>query len=117
MPSNHNFVYFECRVNVRRSKLAEVSPVCPQCGHQCTNLGYKIRVPPKAELAAWDRLYADLREAKRRFVTTQQENKVALTHELERRLQLLELRAVNSGRRRTIRDLKKRLDELKQHPK
>jgi hypothetical protein len=114
VPSNHNFVCFDCRVNVRRSKRAEVAPLCPQCGGECTSIGYKIPIPPKDDLSAWQRLYADLREAKRRLIVTEQERRVALTHELQRQLERLELRALNPERERTIRALKRSLDELKQ---
>jgi hypothetical protein len=117
MPSNHNFVCFDCRVNVRRSKLAEVDPLCPQCGRECTNLGYKIPIPSKDDLAAWERLYADIREAKRRLLMTQGENRAALTHQLERQIERLKSQSTNPGRERIIRDLKKRLDDLKQQPK
>jgi hypothetical protein len=90
MPANHNFVCFDCRVNVRRFKLAEVAPLCPHCGSECTNLGYKSPIPPKDDLTAWERLYADLREAKRHLVTNQEKNRVALTHALERKLERIE---------------------------
>ncbi|MES1186356.1 MAG: hypothetical protein ABUL60_21275 [Myxococcales bacterium] len=101
-------------MNVRRFKLAEVAPLCPHCGRECTNLGYKIPIPPKDDGTAWERLYADLRESKQRHVTTQDENRVALTHALERQLERLESLSNNAGRERTIRDLKKRLGDLKQ---
>ena len=109
MPSNHNFVCFECRVSVRRFKLAEFAPLCPHCGLDCTSIGYKIPVPSKDDVAAWKRLYADLQEAKRRDVMTQEENRVALTHVLERQLERLESQSTNPARERAIRDLKKRL--------
>jgi hypothetical protein len=102
MPSNHNFVCFDCRVNVRRFKLAEAAPLCPQCGRECTNLGYKIPIPSKDDQVAWERLYVDIREGKRRLLMTQEENRVALTHQLERQLEGLKSQPTNPGRERAI---------------
>ncbi|MGC4093248.1 MAG: hypothetical protein QM756_36235 [Polyangiaceae bacterium] len=113
MPSNHNFVCFECRANVRRPKLVEVAPLCPQCGRECTNVGYKIPIPPKDDLAAWQQLYTKLREAKLRLVLNEEKSRVVLVHELERQLERLESQPTNPGRERTIHELKKRLDDLK----
>lgn len=116
MPSNHNFVCFDCRVNVRRSKLAEMAPLCPACGRECASLGYKMPIPSKEDLAAWKRLSDDFREAKRHLVMVQDAKRVALTHEIERKLKLLELQPKNPGRERAIRDLKRRLDDLTRPP-
>ena len=117
VPSNHNYVCFECRVNVRRFALAEVAPLCPQCGRGCTDLGYKVPIPEKSDLVAWQRIEVDLREFKRRLLMTQEEERVATTHELERQIEDLESRPTNVGRERTIRDLRKRLQELKRQPR
>jgi hypothetical protein len=85
----------------------------PEVQARSASVGYKIPIPSKDDLAAWERLHADLREAKRALVLDQEKERVGLTHDLERRLQRLEAQPTNPGRERAIRDLKKRLDELR----
>jgi len=114
MPSNNNFVCFDCRLNVRRFKLAAFAPRCPHCRRECTNLGYKIPIPSKTDLGAWQRLFVDVREAKRRFITSQQLKKVGHAHGLERQIAQLESRRANPGRERTLRELRQQLQALKQ---
>ena len=114
MPSNHNFVCFECRVNVRRFALAE-APLCPQCGRECTDLGHKLPIPSKSDLVAWQGLYVEFREFKRRIAVTREEERVANTHRLERQIEHLESQPANPGREQTLRELRRRLNDLK-HP-
>lgn len=113
MPTNHNFVCFECRVNVRRFGLAE-APLCPQCGCECTDLGDKLPIPSKSDVVAWQRLYVDFREFKRRIAMTQEEERAAHTHRLERQIEHLESQPANPGREQTLRALRRRLNDLKQ---
>jgi len=109
VPSNHNYVCFDCRIAVRRSKTATALPLCAQCGRECKDLGYKIPLPPKADVDAWQDLYVGLRETKRRSVERQAVKRVALVHDLQRQLARLEGLPVNPGRANTISELRKQL--------
>lgn len=71
-------------------------------------IGYNIPIPPKADLDAWQRLHITLREAKRRLATSDDKERVALTHELERQLARLQLRPAAPGRTLSIRNLERR---------
>lgn len=112
VPSHHNFVCFNCRVAVRRPKTIASAPPCALCGGKCRDIGYKIPVPPKEAVDAWVRLAASLQDSEDRRIVAQKQARVARMHELERRIERLSRLPTSDGRERTIRDLRKRLDEL-----
>ena len=115
MASNHNFVCFDCRVAVRRPKTSATAPLCSRCRNACRDIGYKIAVPSKKDTNGWKRLHATLRERERRRGRTLLKERVALIHELERRIERLSMLPTQPGRHRTIRELRKRLREAKRH--
>jgi len=114
MPSNHNYVCFACRISVRREKTAE-SPLCPRCGQQSRDLGYKIPVPAKDNERAWTDLRIELRESARATAGSENQARVAHAHELERQVARLEHLPDNPARARAIRDLRKRISDLHRH--
>lgn len=113
MPSNYNFVCFECCLNVRRSKRTPHAPRCPQCSGECVSLGYKIPLPAKQDGKAWRALYVQLREGARQDIFSGREALVRRVHDLERQIAELERRPPNSGRDRTIKELKHQLSKWK----
>jgi hypothetical protein len=112
VPSNHNYVCFDCRVAVRRAKTIATLPPCSQCGGQSTDLGYKIALPQKGDADAWEQLRIEQRETRRRNVQLQTETQVARIHDLERQITRLEGLPENPGRARTIRELRKQLSDV-----
>ncbi|WP_153712159.1 hypothetical protein [Eikenella corrodens] len=56
MPSNTNHVCFHCCTAVRRAKTHGQAVLCPECGHTCTRLSYKLAIPPKHQPKAWQAL-------------------------------------------------------------
>lgn len=113
MPSNHNYVCFECRINLRRSKVASEAPRCPSCGNECSCLGYKIPIPPRHDERAWSELLDQSREQALRTLADRREENVRLVHELERQIVELSRRPSNPGRERTLSELRSRLAEAK----
>ena len=113
MPSNHNYVCFECRINVRRSKVAIEVPRCPNCGSECRSVGYKVPIPPKSDPQAWARLAELIRQRDLKSLLSEQKSNVQQLHKLERQLQTLERRPSNAARDRSIRELQRRVAEAK----
>ena len=110
MPSNYNYVCFECRINVRRSKVAREVPGCPNCGSRCRSLGYKIPIPRKSDPQMWARLAEQIRQQDSKRSLARRKSNVRELHKLERQVQELDRRPSNTGRARTIRELKRGLD-------
>src|SRR5688572_15230561 len=109
MPSNANYVCFDCRTHVRRGKVASGIPICPSCGQGCQSIGYKTPIPRKDDARAWDELAARIRQQKLGDQLSRQEASVRQLHELERQLEELVRRPSNEGRERSIRELKRRI--------
>ena len=105
---------FACRLTVRRpatygrETLTE-SVACPECGGECSNLGYRIRVPKRRDDRAWEELRAQFVGAKEERAKEAAEDSVRLRHRLEQRIAELESRPPDPQRGRLIRDLRRKL--------
>jgi len=115
VPSNHNYVCFECRVAVHREKAALTLPPCPHCGWECRDIGSDITIPPAEDVEAWEGLYVGLRETERRNVQVGEEARVARIYELGRQIEYLEHLPEDPRRARTLRELKQQLAEARRH--
>src|SRR5262245_12937837 len=109
MPSNHNFVCFDCRQSLRRSKLVAEPPRCPKCGNPCLSVGYKIPLPSKSDAKGWKALEGEQQAAAHRRAESKRANLVRLGHELERQIADIEQRPANPERERLLRVLRQRL--------
>lgn len=111
--SKRNFVCFKCRVAVRREPYSGDAVVCPTCGEECRNIGYKILVPPKSKSEAWRQLHEQYFGERRKILEDAVAVSVRGKHNLEKEIAKLEARAENEGRAREIRRLRRRLESLK----
>jgi len=115
VPSNHNYVCFECRVAVRTEKAVSTLPRCPHCGWECRDIGHDIALPPTEDVDAWERLYVGLRETERRSVQVGEEARVARIYELGRQIEYLEHLPENPRSARTLRELRQQLAHARRH--
>lgn len=113
--SHRTWACFECRKGVRRptkygnEALAQVI-ACPQCGRNCTHLGYKIPLPPRRDEKAWASLRAELLRSGLERQERSQQAAVRSRHQTEQEIRRLEERPDNAQRARLIRELRRRLD-------
>ena len=110
--SKRNFVCFNCRAAVRREAYSGNAVLCPDCGEECHNIGYKVPVPPKSKTQAWSALREDYFRWRRELVERQAIGKVRRIHALEKEISKLESRPENEGREKEIRRLKRQLESL-----
>mgnify|MGYP005672074821 CR=1 FL=1 len=114
--SKRSWVCFDCRRAVRReatysySHQEVESATCAECERPCEFLGYKIRIPPRSDIRAWESLRADLAQQEAARQQARAQWIVEDRHDTERQIVELESRPANPGRDRLIRDLKARLD-------
>ena len=113
MPSNHNYVCFNCRVGVRRANSSAVAPTCSACGHLCQSIGYKIPLPSKQDVRAWEILYVSLREQARAKLAAEREVSVKRLHASEREIERLRALPPNADRARRVHELQRDLAVLK----
>ena len=110
--SKRNFVCFKCRAAVRREPYSGNAVLCPDCGEECHNIGYKIPVPSKTKTQAWNELREDYFGWRRELVERDAIGKVRRKHALEKEISKLEVRPENDGRDKEIRRLKRLLENL-----
>lgn len=110
--SSATWVCFECRETVRRSRYTRAAVRCPSCGHSCRYVGHKLRIPPKTQPKAWQKLRDELQQEAIARVDSEPlirlQNRRALQAEIDR----LEARGPNEGRARQVRLLRRRLEKL-----
>lgn len=111
--SKRNFVCFKCRAAVRRAPYSGEAVLCPSCGEECRNIGYKIPVPPKSKPEAWRQLQEQYFGERRKIIEDAAALNVRGVHNLEKEIAKLEARPGNEGRAREIRHLRRRLESLK----
>ena len=107
--SNRKFVCFDCRVSVRRDAHAQKVALCPHCGRETNNIGYKIPVPPKTKVSEWEALRKQLHLEAVASVELAQRHRVEEMHSLEKEIEKIESLSPNSGRDSLLKQLKKRL--------
>jgi hypothetical protein len=110
--ANSSWVCFACRIAVRRPSQQPQQVPCPHCREACWALGYKIPVPPKQDVRAWQKL----RDAQHAEHHAKQDAaahaRVRRRHELEQELRRLTALPANPGREQSIKLLQRRLEDL-----
>ena len=106
--SNKKWVCFACRTAVRRSQGGTSDVLCPECGKQCSYIGYKIPVPPKAKVREWKQLQEQLHQDKSKTEIARTQSLVRRKHELEREIVRLDAMPKNEGRTKAIKQLRKK---------
>lgn len=79
------------------------------CAQLCRYLGYKIPVPPKRNVRAWQQLRTSLDEQQVRRAEVQHATAVRRRHDTEQQIRKLEAKPANAGRAKAARLLKRRL--------
>jgi hypothetical protein len=110
--SNKKWVCCGCRVAVRRSQGDDATVLCSECGKPCSNIGYKIPVPPKSKVREWERLREQLNQQKNETTLAKTQTLVRRKHELEREIVRLEAMPRNEGRTKAVKLLRKKLEAL-----
>lgn len=116
------WVCFKCRVAVRRDTWRLVTYIhpeligdtcggsvsCPHCRSACQFLGPSIAIPPKRDVARWQRLRAGVLQFHQDEMARQQKTATRQKHDLERQIRDLKSRPTNPGRARLVKELEKR---------
>lgn len=97
---------------MRRSQGDTSDVLCPECGKQCSYIGYKIPVPPKSKVREWKQLQEQLRQEKSKTEIVKTQSLVRRKHELEREIVRLEAMSKNEGRTKAVKQLRKKLGAL-----
>ena len=117
---NGTWVCFECRLAVRRPTWRLVTYLrpwligstdvgkvrCAKCRESCHFLGPTIEIPPKQDVAAWNRLREQVAEVHNTAADERFKESVRRRHDLEQRIRELETRPANSGRDALIKKLR-----------
>jgi hypothetical protein len=107
--SNASWVCFDCRTTVRRPTFRRTVVLCPECRQRCFCLGRKIPVPPKANIAAWNKLRQAMQTLTADWQVRSEKSAVARRHEIERQLVALESKPAEPSRARQIKKLREEL--------
>src|SRR4029079_2005213 len=121
---NGTLVCFDCRTVVRRPTWRLVTFLrpwligstgvgnvrCPKCREACHFLGPTIEIPPKRDVAAWDRLRDQVANVHAAVAEDRFKESVRRRHDLEQRIRELETRPSNPGRDALIRELRAQLE-------
>jgi DNA-directed RNA polymerase subunit RPC12/RpoP len=107
--SNRKFVCFDCRVAVRRNANTTKAVLCPNCGKETVNIGYKIPIPPKTKVSEWQALREQIHLQITESVMNQHRNRAAEIHALEKEIEKMASLPSNTGRESLLKELKKRL--------
>ena len=114
--SSRSWICFDCRKGIRREAAYSQEPSndqvvsCPDCGGSCQYLGYKILVPPRRDVTAWEVLRKDLYAAALADQAERIQAAVRKRHEIERQITELQTRPANPERTRLIRRLRRELE-------
>ncbi len=83
--------------------------LCPSCGKETVNVGYKIPIPPKTKVSEWQALREQLHLEITESLMNQQRSRVAEMHALEKEIEKMESLPSNPGRASLLKQLKNRL--------
>jgi len=112
MPSNTNWVCFECRLTIRRARGEVAAPLCSSCGERCVDLGHKCALPPKDNQIAWRKLRERFNRIAIEQCEQQSKDRVRRWHALEQKILSLESKPATVGRKKAIRLLREELGKL-----
>jgi hypothetical protein len=107
--SNYAWVCFNCHLAVRRNGQSE-NVRCPSCAEQCVCLGYKVPVPLKTKPKEWQRLQHNFYKHKREYLLKKEQQHVRTLHNLEQEITRFETMPEDSGRKETIKYLRRQLE-------
>lgn len=107
--SNVNWVCFDCRESVRRPGHQDRPALCPRCAQACRCLGYRIPVPPKQNVRAWQRLRKAFNERAVEAAVSRFEFGVRQRHRAEREIRRLEAGPASPGRAKALKRLKRQM--------
>lgn len=110
--SNRKYVCFKCRTAVRREANTERSVLCPLCGAEAVNLGYKIPIPPKSKAKEWAALEKQISQEASEIMATKALERVQRIHHLEKEIKRIEALPSNAGRQSLIKQLKQELESV-----
>ena len=82
------------------------------CGQPCRNIGYRIRLPSKRAIKAWEVLQVSLRERAIAEAEHRRLHRLRSIHRIEQEIARLQAMPVNEGRRKRIALLRRRLTEV-----
>ena len=106
--SNTTWVCFDCQLAVRRD-LSAPDAVYARCGSVCVDLGHRIPTPRKGDGKAWEQLRKTLQDQAIDRDYGQYQANIRRRHDIEKQIARLEALPECEGRRRHIRDLRKKL--------
>jgi len=120
---NGTWVCFDCKTAVRRPTWRLVTYLrpwliggtgvgrvrCPHCREPCHFLGPTIEMPPKRDVAAWNRLREQVSQLHIAAAEDRFKESVRRRHDLEQRIRELENRPTNPGRDALIKELRAQL--------
>lgn len=105
MPSNANWICFDCRAAVREAKTSPRIPLCPSCGVECFDLGSKVAVPKRDKLAAWRKLKLECLRRQDAMIKNTVRHRLQEARETEARLAKAKAQPASPGRAKFIADL------------
>ncbi|MDR0673427.1 MAG: hypothetical protein LBF93_07175 [Zoogloeaceae bacterium] len=108
--SNRKHVCFKCRTAVRREATSEHAVLCPSCGAEAVNLGYKIPIPPKSKEKEWSALEKQIAQEAAHEAEAARLKRVQRIHSLEKKIKRIESLPSNIGRQSLIKQLKQELE-------
>jgi hypothetical protein len=88
----------------------DIGPVrCPECRQLCSSLGPTIEIPPKRDVAGWNRLRERVARGHVAAVDDEYKKSVRRRHDLEQRIRELEGRPSSPGRDELVKQLRAEL--------
>jgi hypothetical protein len=109
MPSNSNWVCFDCHLSIREPSSSGRTLKCLRCGGDCFNLGRKVAIPKKGDTRAWRKLHLDCRERQLSSMENRTKYQVHRIHSIERRVAKLKQLPASIGREKLIQNLESQL--------
>jgi hypothetical protein len=112
--SSRTFVCWDCRTSTRVTMGG--SPRCRSCGGMLHELGWRTRIPAKRDVRGWTELRQSLEKQSQARANSAEELRVRTIHDVEREILKLEARPATPQRTRHIKQLRRRLEKLRQAP-
>jgi hypothetical protein len=82
---------------------------CSRCHQACQFLGPSIEIPPKRDVAAWERLREQVNLAHTNAAADRFKDSIRRRHDIEQQIRELEGRPSNPGRDSAIKELRRKL--------
>ena len=108
---NFNWVYYNCRIAVRRSAYNAIVK-CPSCAGHCEYAGDRFPIPPKFKPREWQQLRATILQVRIHAREQGERDFANVVQSLKSEILKLEALPQNEGRLLTIKLLEKRLESI-----